>query len=337
MEPVGHREGLWTHDCLPRPHCEPRGWNGHQAAFFRRAPNGHSASPHPPARQQLFRPAGMVGGAGSKASRSMGGFTAIPLTSATERWHYAASKKGIAVEMWLPVPEWEEYYEVSSIGRVRSRERMAKVNARFPNARRRMGGKLLKLTVSRDGYFSVHLSAEDRTKTCRVHLLVLAAFHGSRPNGMIGRHLDGSRQNNERSNLCWGTHTENMLDRTSHGTVARGERHGMAKLTDEQAVAIYRSDEPGEVLAARYGVTKSKVSDIRRGRTWRHATGGDPLPPRNVTGKRKSDKLSYEKAAEIRWKHENGLSYSKLSREYRVSVSAIAATCNQKTWVMSSI
>lgn len=46
-------------------------------------------------------------------------------------------------------------------------------------------------------------------------------------------------------------------------------RSATAKLTAEQVAEIRASDERGAVLATRYAVSQSNVSQIRRGRTWK--------------------------------------------------------------------
>lgn len=46
-----------------------------------------------------------------------------------------------------------------------------------------------------------------------------------------------------------------------------------AKLTDQQAIEIYNSDLPSDVLAARFGVSTSAVRSIRNGRRWSSVTG----------------------------------------------------------------
>ena len=113
---------------------------------------------------------------------------------------------------WLPVNGWP-YYEVNENGEVRSLDR------EFPDPlgrtfRRR--GKMLTAYMA-NGYPTVTLSAPDRHKTKRVHLIVAEAFLGPRPEGADIRHLDGDPTNNRVSNLAYGTRSENMIDRVAHG------------------------------------------------------------------------------------------------------------------------
>ena len=50
--------------------------------------------------------------------------------------------------------------------------------------------------------------------------------------------------------------------------ITKYRRDVMAKITQEQANEIRLSEETGPVLGARYGITKSQVSNIKAGRSW---------------------------------------------------------------------
>jgi hypothetical protein len=49
-----------------------------------------------------------------------------------------------------------------------------------------------------------------------------------------------------------------------------GERNPIAKLNERAALAIKRSDGPLRDTASKYGVSEATVSNIRRGKSWRH-------------------------------------------------------------------
>lgn len=109
---------------------------------------------------------------------------------------------------WLPVPGWEDLYEVSDQGQVWS----CKV-------RRGTRGGLLKTPPDNRGYLQVNLSRGGTPHHERVHILVMLAFAGPPPPGMECRHLDGNPSNNWwPENLAWGTSHENNLDQVRHGT-----------------------------------------------------------------------------------------------------------------------
>jgi hypothetical protein len=62
---------------------------------------------------------------------------------------------------------------------------------------------------------------------------------------------------------------------------ARGDRHGMAKLTDEQVIAIRADPRRQWEIAAEYGVSQNHVSRIKSRKVWSHVP--DP-PPDNQEG-----------------------------------------------------
>jgi hypothetical protein len=107
-----------------------------------------------------------------------------------------------------------------------------------------------------------------------VHCLVLLAFVGPCPAGRQARHFpDPTPTNNNLSNLCWGTASENYADRVVHGTHNKGERHGNAKLTERTVRAIRRQATAGVdlwTLADKYGVCISSIRQIVRRKSWRH-------------------------------------------------------------------
>jgi hypothetical protein len=104
-------------------------------------------------------------------------------------------------ENWRPVPGYEGMYEVSDLGRIR-------------NARR---GNILALDVIKIGYPVAQLCKAGTRSRFPVHRLVLTAFVGPKPDGMVARHLNGDKLDNRLSNLQWGTYTENAEDALTHG------------------------------------------------------------------------------------------------------------------------
>ena len=131
-------------------------------------------------------------------------------------------------ERWLPVVGYEDRYEVSDQGNVRSlwhqwgprpKPRPLKQRPHAPGP---------------DGRLAVMLYAPLRKPALRlVHHLVLEAFIGPRPEGQETRHGPGGALDNRLVNLRWGTHLDNVtIDKERDGTVIRGERHGWAKLTE---------------------------------------------------------------------------------------------------------
>lgn len=111
-------------------------------------------------------------------------------------------------EQWLPVPGFEGRYDVSDLGRVRSWVRwLREPDAALP--------RILSPGLSSAGYPQVVLSKPRVTRTVRD--LVACAFHGSRPDGMEVRHLNGDSTDARACNLAYGTSSENNHDIVRHG------------------------------------------------------------------------------------------------------------------------
>ena len=99
-------------------------------------------------------------------------------------------------EIWKDIEGYEEYYEVSNLGRVRSVERRL-------NDGRIYGGRILRQKQARNGYIQVHVSKDGRGKCLLVHRLVGKAFVPGYFNGASINHKDENKQNNRVENLEW--------------------------------------------------------------------------------------------------------------------------------------
>ena len=84
-------------------------------------------------------------------------------------------------------------------------------------------------------------------------------------------HSCGNRSCANKRHLRWATPTENSADKLIHGTHNRGERNHCTKLTASQASEILSlaGEETQEKLAARFGVSRSTISNIQCRATWR--------------------------------------------------------------------
>lgn len=170
-------------------------------------------------------------------------------------------------EVWRPVPGWEGRYSVSDQGRVRSTDMLVRCRGGKLASR---SGRVLAPAQKQGRYWAVTLADGDTRRQYLLHDLVLLAFVGPRPDGQQGRHLDDDRGNNRLSNLCYGTPKANGEDKVRNEKAARGEGHGMAKLSPEDVLAIRAETGELKPIGERYGVTASHIWSIRHRRTWRH-------------------------------------------------------------------
>jgi hypothetical protein len=68
--------------------------------------------------------------------------------------------------------------------------------------------------------------------------------------------------------LQWKTQIENAADKLLHGTDGRGEKHPLAKLTEAQVREIRAATIPQKTLAAKFGVNRSTICQIKSGQRW---------------------------------------------------------------------
>lgn len=127
--------------------------------------------------------------------------------------------------------------------------------------------------TDRYGYQKVRLVVDGRRRRVAVHTLIALAFHGERPAGAQVRHLNGRRDDNRAENLAWGSASENAADREQHGTTARGERNGFARLTDDEVRRVrglLATGRSQRAVAALVGCSQRTVGAIARNERWAH-------------------------------------------------------------------
>jgi hypothetical protein len=115
-------------------------------------------------------------------------------------------------------------------------------------------------------------SMRSKGKTITPHRAVYKLLHGEIPAGLHVCHRCDNRLCCNPDHLFLGTRSDNMQDCLTKGRFktpfGAGERAGRAKLTNEQAKAIRNDPRPHRVIAAEYGVDKSAIGHLKRGKTW---------------------------------------------------------------------
>lgn len=114
-----------------------------------------------------------------------------------------------ASEVWKSVVGYEGLYEVSNLGRIKSRRRTVVTKQGWIQT---VHGQVCKQKDTHDGYKEVTLCKNSERKCIRVHRLVAYAFLGAPTDSKTEvNHMDGNKKNNNVSNLEWVTSSENQL------------------------------------------------------------------------------------------------------------------------------
>jgi hypothetical protein len=117
-------------------------------------------------------------------------------------------------EMWCGIAGFEDSYEISTLGRVRSLDRVRR-RGTGTNSRH---GQILKAAHTESGHLTVSLCSPGKQMKRLVHRLMLEAFVGPCPPGLEACHYNDDPADNRLENLRWGTRTENILDAVRNGT-----------------------------------------------------------------------------------------------------------------------
>ena len=125
-------------------------------------------------------------------------------------------------ELWKTVYGYENLYEVSNLGRVRSFSRVC----RFRNGYGMRKGKILKPQERQHGYLSVWLYKGETRKQVSIHRLVAEAFCERRDGCDEVNHLNENKQDNRAENLMWCTRQENCSYGERPSTIRRKNTNG---------------------------------------------------------------------------------------------------------------
>lgn len=99
-------------------------------------------------------------------------------------------------EIWVDIPDYEGLYQISSLGRVKSLQRVIE---RGNGKKYTVSEKMLKHSL-RNGYPIVQLYKDKKRKTMKIHKIMQRAFKIGDVDLHID-HIDRNRQNNHLSNL----------------------------------------------------------------------------------------------------------------------------------------
>ena len=157
------------------------------------------------------------------------------------------------MEEWRKIEGYEDLYEVSNHGRVKS----------LGNDKTRKE-KILKGGINIHGYHYITLSKNKKLKNYLVHRLVVLHFINNDDNKPEVNHIDGNKKNNHISNLEWNTRSENMLHAVDTGLRnIKGEKNGNSKLSEEQVLEIRNSNLTQRELGKKYNVGKTIIYYIK--------------------------------------------------------------------------
>ncbi|QCG76468.1 deoxynucleoside-5 [Klebsiella phage vB_KpnP_FZ12] len=106
-------------------------------------------------------------------------------------------------------------------------------------------------------------------KNHRAHRWLYEHVKGKLSDGLVVRHTCDNPACVNIEHLEVGTQQDNINDKVRRGRQLRGENHGRALLTREDAEHIRESDETRRELAKRFSVSEGCINNIKLRRTWK--------------------------------------------------------------------
>lgn len=172
------------------------------------------------------------------------------------------------LEIWKPVLGYEDSYEVSNLGKLRSRDR-------FNSRGYKLKGKLLSQHYSHKGYIIVALCKDNARATTSIHRLMAQAFIPNPDNKSQINHLNGIKDDNRLENIEWATQEENMRHAYDTGlkTFPVGELNSNTTLSEEDVANIIDEYNKGKTLpqmSEEKQISLSILRGIIYGKSWTH-------------------------------------------------------------------
>lgn len=177
-------------------------------------------------------------------------------------------------ETWKDITDYEGFYQVSSLGKVKSLDRYRTDKKGFSKF---LPSVVLKLGRGTHGYLSCVICKDCKPKTKTVHRLVAIHFLDKVDGKEFVNHIDGNKLNNHASNLEWVTSSENTIHGLSLGIMntAKGIQKPNTKLDEAKVLSIKKRLLSGHRMtdiAKDFSVSSTNIQAIKENKTWKYVT-----------------------------------------------------------------
>jgi hypothetical protein len=167
------------------------------------------------------------------------------------------------LEKWVAIKGYEDLYEISNRGMVRSL---------LPSKKCRLNKtplpKMVAINIIKSGYCYIHLYKNGLRKSVPLHILVGNHFLEKPSNFVEINHKDGNKKNCCANNLEWITHSENSRHAFRLGLM-RPDNYGKITRDIAQAIRLLYPALNQYELANNYGISQTQVWRILNNVCWK--------------------------------------------------------------------
>jgi hypothetical protein len=159
--------------------------------------------------------------------------------------------------VFLNIKDFDNYF-INSDGKIKNKK-----------------GQLLKVEISKEGYYRVTLSKDGKCVKYLLHRIVAIQFIPNPENKPQVNHKNGIKSDNRVENLEWCTRSENEKHAHKNGLKNhKGEKHPSCKLTENDVIEIRKlySEKrfTQKQLAEKFNVCFQNISLIVLRKKWNH-------------------------------------------------------------------
>lgn len=179
-------------------------------------------------------------------------------------------------EIWVDVEEFDNYYQISNYGRLRSKKR--KIKSAIQSCGYRFNTPRIMFPQNNGkGYLQYYVSFNNKRVMKYAHRLVAKYFLSNHLNHPEVNHIDGDKSNNNVKNLEWVTIQENQIHAVKNGLSPSGENSKLAKLSKMQIIALRRLFRMNPKfnklqIAKKLGVRDTTIHKIINNQRWKYLT-----------------------------------------------------------------
>jgi hypothetical protein len=164
-------------------------------------------------------------------------------TQELRKMKFVFTSEELISEIWKPIKNFEEYYEVSSLGRFKSKDRRL---TRNNGVEQFCKGKFLKNNYYSNGYIQLILYVNKVRYNFLGHRVIAEHFLTNNLNLEQVNHKNTIKWDNRISNLEWCSRSENMIHAVKNGCFdnhisLKGEDHPNTKLKELDVIEIRQS------------------------------------------------------------------------------------------------
>lgn len=171
-------------------------------------------------------------------------------------------------EIWKDIQGYENFYQVSNLGRIKSLKRFTKT--------KRVSEKILRQSLRKTGYLQVKLCNKGSTYHPVVNRLVAEAFLEKPNYKYVTNHINNIRDDNQLKNLELMSQSENIrYSYKQNRSNQSGEKNNNAKISEELVKKIrdYFSNNKHlsqKEIAKHFSLKREHVKDIITYKTWKN-------------------------------------------------------------------